>query len=134
VPNTVIKEARDFPAGTFPGIPEFCFVSGYVNFHISPVDQCQYYDFFEVDMPANWNGRFFFQGGGGTEGVIPPPSGVTNANPNFGLINGYAVATQNGGHFNSDLALPTVIRDMETPSNSSLIPLAPSPLPTNRTR
>jgi hypothetical protein len=107
VPNTVIKEARDFPAGTFPGIPEFCFVSGYVNFHISPVDQCQYYDFFEVDMPANWNGRFFFQGGGGTEGVIPPPSGVTNANPNFGLINGYAVATQDGGHFNPDLALPT---------------------------
>jgi hypothetical protein len=123
VPNTVITEARDFPVGTFPGIPEFCFVSGYVNYQISPVDQCQYYDFFEVDMPANWNGRFMFQGGSGTEGVIPAPSGLTNANPSFGLINGYAVATQNGGHFNSDLALPTCDTGYGNPFEFFLDPL-----------
>jgi hypothetical protein len=52
VPNTVITAARDVPAGTFPGFPEFCFVAGYVSRHISPVDQCQYEDAFAVDMPA----------------------------------------------------------------------------------
>ncbi len=109
VPNTVILAAQDVPVGTLPtpGIPEFCFVSGHVNRHISPVDQCFYEDAFEIDMPANWNGRFMFQGGSGTEGTVPPPGGPINANPNFGLINGYAVASQNGGHLDTELALPT---------------------------
>jgi hypothetical protein len=111
VPNTVIRSARDFPAGTFPGIAEFCSVVGSVNFHISPVDQRQYVDTFILDMPANWNGRFIFQGGGDTEGIIAPPGGPINgptfAERNFGLINGYAVASETGGHLNSLLALPT---------------------------
>jgi tannase/feruloyl esterase len=108
VPNTVISAAADVPAGAAgKGIPEFCFVAGFVNRHISPVDQCQYEDFFEVDLPVNWNGRFMFQGGSGNEGTVPPPGGFTNANPSFGLINGYAVATQDGGHLNTELALAT---------------------------
>jgi hypothetical protein len=107
VPNTVIISAVDTPAAN--GLPQFCLVSGYVNRHLSPVDQCQYEDTFEVAMPANWNGRFWFQGGGGTEGTVPAPTGFPTImpNPNFGLINGYAVATQNGGHLNTDLAMPT---------------------------
>jgi hypothetical protein len=95
----------------------------YVNRHISPVDQCQYEDFFEVDMPVNWNGRFFFQGGGGQEGAIPSPSGVTNANGSFGLVNGYAVATQDGGHLNSELALPTCGTGYGNPNEFFLDPL-----------
>jgi hypothetical protein len=123
VPNTVITEARDFPAGTFAGIPEFCFVAGFVNLHISPVDQCLYTDFFEVAMPVDWNGRFMFQGGGGQEGIVPAPFGFTNANPNFGLINGYAVATQNGGHLNTELALPTCDSGFGNPNEFFLDPL-----------
>jgi hypothetical protein len=108
VPNTVITLARVIPAGVAgPGIPEYCVVVGYVNQHISPVDQCQYEDFFEVTMPANWNGRFIFQGGGGNEGSLLFAEGVTNATAHFGLQNGYAVASQDGGHLNSELALPT---------------------------
>jgi hypothetical protein len=63
-----------------------------------------------VVLPVNWNGRFFFQGGGSTEGVIPNPSGfLFNGFPDgaFGLDNGYAVVTQDGGHLNTELALPT---------------------------
>jgi hypothetical protein len=123
VPTTVITEARDFPAGTFAGIPEFCFVAGYVNLHISPVDQCLYLDFFEVAMPTNWNGRFLFQGGSGTEGTVPAPFGLTNANPSFGLINGYAVATQSGGHLNTELALPTCDSGYGNPNEFYLDPL-----------
>jgi feruloyl esterase len=102
VPNTVITSAVDTPAGN--GLPQRCVVSGYVNQHISPVDNCQYVDAFQVQLPANWNGRFMFQGGGGTEGAVPTATGSTSLSPTFGVVNGYAVASQNGGHNNSDLA------------------------------
>jgi hypothetical protein len=108
VPNVVITLAVDVPAGTVGnGLPDFCAVHGYVNRHISPLDQCQYEDAFAVDMPVSWNGRFMFEDVGGSGGTIPLPSGFTNANPGFGLKNGYAVVTQNGGHSNTELALPT---------------------------
>jgi hypothetical protein len=125
-PNVVITSARDVPAGTFPGIPDFCFVAGQVNQHISPVDQCQYEIAFEVDMPANWNGRLWFEDPGGAGGTVPVPSGsaINNTNPNFGLINGYAVATQNDGHFNTDLALPTCDTGFGNPNEFLLDPLS----------
>jgi hypothetical protein len=108
VPNTVIDVARVVPAGAAgPGLPEFCFVVGHVNRHISPVDQCQYEIAFDMDLPVNWNGRFFFQGGSATEGVVPLPGGPTNADAAFGLRNGYATASQNGDHLSTELALPT---------------------------
>jgi feruloyl esterase len=108
VPNTVILSAVDTPAGG--GLPQRCIVTGIVNKHISPVDNCQYQDGFQVQLPlaSNWNGRFFFQGGGGTEGSTPAATGTTSLSNSFGIVNGYAVASQNGGHFtNPDLRAPT---------------------------
>jgi hypothetical protein len=108
VPNTVITSAVDTPAGG--GLPERCIITGFVNQHISPVDNCQYVDGFQVQLPlpSNWNGRFMFQGGGGTEGSVPNATGSTSLNSTFGIVNGYAVASQNGGHFNTpDLKAPT---------------------------
>jgi feruloyl esterase len=108
VPNTVITSAVDTPAGN--GLPARCIVTGYVNQHISPVDNCQYVDGFQVQLPlpSNWNGRFMFQGGGGTEGSVPNATGSTSLSSTFGIVNGYAVASQNGGHFNTpDLKAPT---------------------------
>jgi tannase/feruloyl esterase len=105
VPNPVITSAVDTPAAN--GLPLRCIVTGYVNQHISPVDQCRYADAFQVQLPANWNGRFMFQGGGGTEGSVPTATGSISGNPTFGIVNGYAVATQDGGHLNTDLAQAT---------------------------
>jgi Tannase and feruloyl esterase len=107
VPNVAITSAVDTAATT--GLPERCIVIGTVNQHISLVDNCQYVIGFQVQlpMPAAWNGRFMFQGGGGTEGTTPTATGVTSLNSTFGIVNGYAVASQNGGHFNADLALPS---------------------------
>jgi hypothetical protein len=106
VPNAVITAATDVPAG--PGLPERCVVKGYVNQHISPVDHCQYQDGFEVQLPmaTHWNGRLMFQGGGGTEGSVPAATGSNSgsAGANFGINAGYAVASQDGGHENSQLA------------------------------
>src|SRR6516165_6870087 len=109
VPNTVIMSAVDTPATTTGTIlPERCIVSGYINKHTSPVDTCNYQETFQVQLPllANWNGRFFMQGGGGTEGSVPTATGTNSgsAGSNFGITNGYAVASQDGGHENSLLA------------------------------
>jgi Tannase and feruloyl esterase len=110
VPNMVITSAVDTPAGPGLGgvlLPHRCVVQGYVNQHISPVDQCQYEDDFRLAMPFDWNGRFFFDGGSSTEGLPPNPAGSTNADPVFGQDNGYAVAAEDGGHLDTELALPT---------------------------
>jgi hypothetical protein len=109
VPNTVITSAVDTPATAT--LPERCIVNGYVNRHLSPVDNCMYQDGFQVQLPLppNWNGRFMFQGGGGSEGSVPTATGTNSgsAGSNFGIKNGYAVASQDGGHENSDLNSPT---------------------------
>jgi len=105
VPNTVITSAVDAPATST--LPERCIVNGYVNKHISPFDQCQYQNVFQVQLPlpANWNGRFMFQGGGGTEGSVPAATGTIGGTTGINAIsNGYAIASQNGGHLDSDLA------------------------------
>jgi hypothetical protein len=120
VPNTVITSAVDTPAAN--GLPQRCIVNGFVNQHISPVDQCRYADMFQVQLPANWNGRFMFQGGGGTEGSVPTATGSTSASSTFGIVNGYAVASQNGGHQNSDLAQPTCDSGYRNPNEFYLDP------------
>lgn len=106
VPNTVIVSAVDTPASAT--LPERCIVDGYINRHVSPADSCYYQDGFQVQLPlsSNWNSRFFMQGGGGTEGSVPTATGTDSgsAGSNFGIINGYAVASQDGGHENADLA------------------------------
>jgi hypothetical protein len=109
VPNTVITSAVDTAATST--LPARCIVNGYVNRHLSPVDNCVYQNGFQLQLPlsANWNGRFMMQGGGGTEGSVPTATGTNSgaAGSNFGILNGYAVASQDGGHENSDLRSPT---------------------------
>ncbi|NVO25438.1 tannase/feruloyl esterase family alpha/beta hydrolase [Donghicola mangrovi] len=62
---------------------------------------------FELRMPQDWNGRFLFQGGGGTDGFLAPaigpiPSTGSRATP--GLTRGYAVVSMDGGHDGLDFA------------------------------
>ena len=54
-------------------------------------------------MATAWNGRFMFQGGGGTEGAVPAATGSAGTlSPT--LAHGWAVASQDGGHENTQLA------------------------------
>ena len=117
VPNTVITSATDTAATAT--LPERCIVNGIVNAHTSPVDSCSYGDSFQVAMPVaggssfggttypGWNGRFVFQGGGGSEGSVPAATGRDGTSSGGSLspaiAHGYAVATQDGGHENSQL-------------------------------
>jgi Tannase and feruloyl esterase len=59
---------------------------------------------FEVRLPTVWNGRYMFQGGGGTEGSLPAATGAQTGTASFPeLSNGWAVASQDGGHESSQL-------------------------------
>ncbi|MEO6338730.1 MAG: tannase/feruloyl esterase family alpha/beta hydrolase, partial [Caulobacteraceae bacterium] len=57
---------------------------------------------FHMRLPAQWNGRFFFQGGGGSNGVIGDAAGnLLGAQPGNALSLGYAVVSQDSGHDNA---------------------------------
>jgi hypothetical protein len=105
VPNTVITSATDTPAGG--GLPERCIVNGSFNTHVSPVSGCTYHDNFQValPLPAAWNGRFFLQGSdGGSDPLAATGSNSGSGTGNFAITNGYAVAADNEGFLNSDMA------------------------------
>jgi hypothetical protein len=78
---TQITSAKFNPAGTVSAngvlLPAHCQVDGIVNKRTG-VDGYPYGDGFEVRLPtpADWNGRFMFQGGGGTEGSVAPATGT----------------------------------------------------------
>ena len=87
-------------------LPDHCQVRGVVNARTG-TDGKPYGDMFEVRLPtpANWNRRFMFQGGGGTEGAVPNATGSAGSlSPT--LAHGWAVASQDGGHENSLLDFP----------------------------
>jgi feruloyl esterase len=107
---TEITLAQFNPGGTTKAgevaLPDHCQVQGVINKRTG-ADGLPYGDRFEVRLPvpAQWNGRFMFQGGGGTEGAVPAATGVAGtASPT--LAAGWAVASQDGGHENKDLPAP----------------------------
>ena len=110
VTPTQITLAKFNPAGTTSSngmaLPEHCQVQGIIKKRTG-VDGFPYGASFEVRLPtpAQWNGRFMFQGGGGTEGAVPPATGAAGTlSPT--LAHGWAVASQDGGHENKDLPTP----------------------------
>lgn len=77
-----------------------CRVTGKMNERISDVDGKTYAIGFEMRMPLEWNGRFFYQGNGGVDGNVAKALGavsgggpVTNA-----LHQGFAVISSDAGH------------------------------------
>jgi pimeloyl-ACP methyl ester carboxylesterase len=78
--------------------PAHCRVQGSVN-ERTGIDGKPYAVGFEVRLPEAWNGKFFFQGGSGTNGVLVPALGnLLNTTESNALANGYAVASTDGGH------------------------------------
>lgn len=81
-------------------LPAHCKVNGALNSRTG-IDGKPYAIGFELrtPLPAAWNGKFFFQGGGGTNGFIVPATGnLLNAPSGTALERGYAVASTDGGH------------------------------------
>lgn len=81
-------------------LPAHCKVNGALTARTG-IDNKPYAIGFELRTPltAAWNGKFFFQGGGGTNGFIVPATGdLLNAPSGTALERGYAVASTDSGH------------------------------------
>ncbi len=81
-----------------------CLVSGEINRRTGAGGK-PYGIQFQMRLPAAWNGKFLFQGGGGTNGFVAPalgsiPSHGSTATP--ALLRGYAVLSQDSGHQGTD--------------------------------
>ena len=83
-----------------PMLAAHCRVSGRMNERVG-TDGKPYHIGFEMRLPANWNGRFLYQGGGGNDGVVRPAIGP-QASPVFALNKGFAVVTTDAGHQGPD--------------------------------
>lgn len=122
LPNTTIDsvalDAGGVVDATYPDAgpkPENCVVSGtigaYTSVYPNPdTGSNQYGTRFELRLPTQWNGRFYFQGGGGNDGVLVPATGqIPGLTPQFGIAHetpalwrGFAVVSTDGGHRSGD--------------------------------
>jgi poly(3-hydroxybutyrate) depolymerase len=103
-PNTQITAANAIPAGTLTiaGKPvgAHCQIIGKMNERVSPVDGKTYAIGFEMRLPNNWNGRFFYQANGGIDGSVVTATGpVGGGGPLDNALNlGFAVISSDAGH------------------------------------
>jgi pimeloyl-ACP methyl ester carboxylesterase len=87
------------PKGATTSVPDHCLVRGKIN-ERTGIDGKPYAIGYEVRLPASWNGKFIFQGGGGVDGVLRlalAAIGSGTPQPN-GLSAGYAAASTDAGH------------------------------------
>ncbi len=90
------------PPGAALPLPAHCRLVGALNERVSAVDGKAYAIGFELRMPFDWNGKFFFQGGGGNDGVIREAFGTLffgqGGSPGNALTLGFAVVSTDAGH------------------------------------
>ena len=102
--DTTISAATTIAAGTLSvggnPIGEHCRVLGRMHERVSPVDGQTYAINFEMRMPADWNGRFYYQGNGGTDGSVSSATGTAGSGGALsnGLHKGFAVISSDAGH------------------------------------
>jgi feruloyl esterase len=90
------------PAGApVPALPEHCEVFGRINDREGMNGQ-HYAIKFHMRLPVQWNGKFFFEGGGGSNGNIGTAYGnLQGQQPTVAVALGYAVVSQDSGHDNA---------------------------------
>lgn len=102
--NTNVTAAETVAAGTLTvgssDIAEHCVVTGNMYERTSEVDGETYAIGFEMRLPTNWNGRYFYQANGGIDGSVKTATGgslgggaLSNA-----LHDGFAVINSDAGH------------------------------------
>lgn len=105
-PNTRITAAESVAAGTLTvagrPIAEHCRVTGRMHERVSAVDGQNYAVGFEMRLPRDWNGRFFYQANGGLDGVASTALGALGGGPlGNALQMGFAVLSSDAGHAGS---------------------------------
>lgn len=101
--NTNITATTAVAAGTLTlagqPVPEHCLVTGRMFQRTSPVDGQSYAIGFEMRLPTAWNGRFFYQANGGTDGNVVTATGGFGGGPlTHALFQGFAVLSSDAGH------------------------------------
>ena len=102
--NTRITAAAPVDAGTLTvaGKPvrAHCQVTGKMFERVSPVDGKNYAIGFEMRLPNDWNGRFFYQANGGIDGSVITATGAVNGGGGLdnALNMGFAVISSDAGH------------------------------------
>ena len=105
-PDTTLTSVTSQAAGpvTVSGIvynlPDHCVVQGKMNERTGPIDSMPYAIGFEMRLPANWNGRFFYQANGGIDGSVVPAygTGLGGGPTSVALQKGFAVISSDAGH------------------------------------
>jgi hypothetical protein len=100
-----ITKAENVAAGPFSlgpqqpaaNLPAHCLVNGIINKRTG-ADGRQYGIGFEIRLPDSWSERFFFQGGGGMDGLVRPALGTVGILPYPALTRGFATASTDSGH------------------------------------
>ncbi|MBC2665318.1 tannase/feruloyl esterase family alpha/beta hydrolase [Novosphingobium flavum] len=113
--TVAITDARDVPEGPAPRgpagpngestdpqpiLPEHCQITARIDQRTGAGGE-PYHIGMELRIPAQWNGRLFYQGGGGMDGMIVPALGkpITNgATAPLALVQGFAVVSTDSGH------------------------------------
>lgn len=101
-PGTQITQAEQIAAGvltrgTAP-VAAHCLVRGEMNARTSPQDGRRYAVGFEMRMPLDWNGRFYYQANGGSDGEVVTALGGGGPMPTTALQQGFAVISSDAGH------------------------------------
>ena len=97
--SDAVAPAPGSPFGGAPAMPAHCEVVGKANEREGAHGQV-YAIGFRMRLPEDWNGRFLFQGGGGTDGNLGDAIGGVGAGLPSALDRGFAVISTDAGHDN----------------------------------
>jgi feruloyl esterase len=98
--STFISEGEECSRGSCTPVPNHCKVRGVMNERIGAIDGKPYGIGFEMRLPTDWTGRFFYQANGGVDGNIAAAYGnILGGSPTSnGLLKGFAVVSSDAGH------------------------------------
>lgn len=89
-------DSADWVAAAAP-LPAHCHVQGIIGAHVGPPGATAYGNRFRLRLPADWNARLVFQGGGGNNGVLGDALAM-GKDGRTALERGFAVIAQDSGH------------------------------------
>jgi len=99
--NSAVLNAPRAAQGNTPALPEHCEVQGRMNDRTG-VNSQHYAIRFHLRLPSEWNGRFFFEGGGGSNGNLGNALGnLQGQQRSNALVMGFAVVSTDSGHDNA---------------------------------
>src|SRR5262249_43531640 len=104
IANTTFTSSSSVAAGTLTqagqSVGAHCLLVGKMFERGGPIDGQTYAIGFEMRLPVNWNGRFFYQANGGIDGAVVTATGPTSGGGPLtsALLQGFAVISSDAGH------------------------------------